>query len=224
MPSRKRDDETELPEELADLERMLASFEPGPSRIDRDQMMFDAGAACGLSQGLASGAGMREATTYEKSRESTTCRLGREPGAQSKLRPWPIATAAAVLLACLFGSLYVVERNRDPASVREIVSIERETPRPDGVVEALRATADVPTDAVPAPSLVHRAAFYAGLAARTSGRYPKYLALRELILTRGVESLPLRDYDDDTDPFSELTRQPATLRRLMEEFLPSPAA
>lgn len=224
MPSRQRDDEAELPEELADLERLLASFEPGPSRIDRDQMMFDAGAACGLAQALATGAGKRESTTFEKSRVGATCGLGRALEARSKLRPWPMATAAAVLVACLIGSLYVVERNRDPASVREIVYIERETSQSDGVVEASRATPPVPTHAVPAPSVVHRATFYPGLAARTSGRYPKYLALRELILTRGVESLPLRDYDDDTDPFSELTRQPATLRRLMEEFLPSPAA
>ncbi len=224
MPSRKRDDEAELPEELADLERMLASFEPGPSRIDRDHMMFDAGTACGLAQALASGEGMRDSTTYEKSRESATCGLGRELGARSKLLPWPIATAAAVLLACLLGSLYVVERNRNPASVREIVYVERATPKSDGVVEAMRATAPVPTDAARAPSVVHRAAFYPGLAARTSGRYPKYLALRELILTRGVESLPLRDYSHETDPFSESTRQPATLRQLMKEFLPSPAA
>ena len=153
MPSRRRDAEAQLPEELADLERMLASFEPGPSRIDRDQMMFDAGAACGLSQALASGEGRRESTTFAKSRESATCGLGREPGAQSKLLPWPIATAAAVLLACLFGSLYVVERNRNPASVREIVYIERDTSRSDGVVEASRATPPVPTDAVPAPSV-----------------------------------------------------------------------
>ena len=46
MPSRRRDAGAELPEELADLERLLASFEPGPSRIDRDHMMFDAGADC----------------------------------------------------------------------------------------------------------------------------------------------------------------------------------
>jgi hypothetical protein len=224
MPSRRRDAEAQLPEELADLERMLASFEPGPSRIDRDQMMFDAGAACGLSQALASGEGRRESTTYAKSRESATCGLGREPGAQSKLLPWPIATAAAVLLACLFGSLYVVERNRDPASVREIVYLERATPPSDDVVEASRARTAVPPDAVRKPSVVRRAAFYPGLAPQLPGRYPNYLALRQLILTRGVESLPRRDYDDDCGSLSELTRPPATIRQLMEEFLPSPAA
>jgi len=213
--------EDQLPKELIELERSLANLEPAPSRVNRDRLMFAAGVACGLERvsrkdDLSGSSPAGVLTTLQKS-------LQNRPRGLSKLHripTWPIATAASLLVACLFAALYAIESRRGPVTIREVVYVERSVSPQDSLL-ATEENSQVPTRAADNPerniyySEHQQPAFYY---AAFNSDYLNYLALRQLAIARGIDALPQREYLGSTDPPSS----PPVAFELLKELLPSP--
>jgi len=230
--------EEQFPEELAELERALASFEPSPTRIDRDRLMFEAGAAaCSFARTSSDQEKSPELSACETNRRGSTARdvpdeHGLPPQAVSprrwalKPRLWPVAAAAATMLACIFAGLFTIERNRPPVVVRDVIYLEQETATPELVVGA-QPTTDIRSPAADRqpvytnkPPVVRRGLpLLPDFGFLTSDPSSNYLALRQFILARGVDALPQPEYDVDPSP---LTRS-QTAAELLREFLPCSA-
>lgn len=162
-------------EDLAAVEAALASLNPTPCSVDRDQMMYQAGVA-----------------SAEKTSPSA-------PGQWSSWL-WPCGTAATTLLAVTFASLWLASIDR------QIAEREVEPPRA-GEVEKQEAGEH--------PAAVARSA----QVARDGERFrTDYLALRRLLLSKGVDALkqpaPMRPPDAESSGWRSGDRR--ALRELLE--------
>ncbi len=238
MPSDERNSEPRLPAELADVEQLLARLQPDSSRIDRDRLMFDAGAAHAARELVAENPG-----------NDIFDSPARQPGIaplrkQAAGWKWQAATAAALLLACVTGTLYIRLWYREPLTVPKIVYVPSKTDAwDDSALAAKQAasptplseqdprrqtTADSKAVGVSPPgtaSAIRLLAWpTATVAYRSQDSNLDYLALRQLVLTRGVQALPATQYEsmNNTDPADKPPASPPTMRELMNRLLPQP--
>jgi len=131
----------------------------------------------------------------------------------------------------MFASLYFRERTRPPTTVRQGAFVEPESPVAASVApfrpsagNAQTTVADIPARADRPPRIPHRAPFSARPASIGASVASNYIALRNLVLTRGIDALPQREYTSDADTLPEPIHPPITARALMKEFLPGPTA
>ena len=203
--------EDKLPEELVELERSLAELAPAPSRVDRDRLMFAAGAACGEEP-------FAHRIPQPASRGTRMLRTHGE----YRVSAWTVATAASVLLACGFAALYAIERNRQPVTIRELVYVDRPTLPPDPAIALEEDSRDtsvvsdnsnrVSQGSVLEPRSFRFAAF--------SSQIPNYITFRKMAIRHGVDALPRREYSGPVDPQGA----PPTAGELLKGFLPALSA
>lgn len=239
MSVRRGQNQEPLAGALKELESALASFAPAPARLDRDRLMFAAGAAS------------RAAKVPLSHPHAGHARRARALG--SSARRLPLATTAAAMLAAVFAVLYAVERHRAPVIVRD-VGARQGAARPASAAPAARGARSGPVPAgrqatavavtTPAPGIQPGRAIRAPVAGVppiidrnplwTYGPWrliaapsTNYFALRHVLLDRGVEALP--PYQPPTTPspsgrqFPVERHEPATIRNLMKEFVPARA-
>lgn len=212
QPSRPGDEE-HLPDELAALERRLASLTPPAPRVDRDRLMFEAGRASAEATrlGLTYIAGpSRSGDSYvagpSRSGDSRAGRLWSH-------RFWPAAaatmTAASIALAVL-----LIRQTSSPFS--------DEQRSPDFIVEnTATATADMQLAQI----------------AESNGYWPTivpawifptqpvsgYLANRHSILTLGAVAMESDRHQLSAGDSPIGPSRPPTARELLDEFLPPSA-
>ncbi|MBN1852936.1 MAG: hypothetical protein JW829_09435 [Pirellulales bacterium] len=210
--------EDQFPQELIDLERSLAGLEPAPSRINRDRLMFAAGVASGIERvGTEDDSGHKKRAILAALQRSLR---SRSQGLSTyRIPSWPIATAASLLIACLFAVLYAIESNRGPVTVREVVYVDRPISAPDSVMASHHHTPDSKTmtgdfESNLQYSVLLQPVFPFGA---WKPQLPSYIALRQLAITQGIDALPQREYTGETGPQTS----PRTAFELLKEFLPS---
>jgi hypothetical protein len=221
----------QVPQDLNELERALSALRPTPPKLDRDQLMFAAGLALGqTTRPPILAAGKMEQGTEPVVNFAPALVSWRQGGAG---RGWRLVTAAAALLAITFAALYLVERQRPPTVIRQLVTVppaaspSAASPAVDSFARAeevetvVEETEATPAEAQGAAALPMADSLAAGFHPLTPfvRREPpadNYLAIRRLVLTRGFDALP--HPADRGDPAVSIT--PQTARELLREFLP----
>jgi hypothetical protein len=162
--------EKRMTRDRTSVEAALSSLHPAPTGVDRDRLMYLAGRAA------ADGS----------------------PGARRLLADWlwPVATAASLLLAVTFATMWVARGGP------RIVYVERPAQAQKGVPQA---TAPPTEAAEPEPK------------PRQKRWRTEYLQLRRLVTTRGVEAIPEMRSAPASDV--ETLRWRSAFDRTLEELL-----
>jgi hypothetical protein len=176
-----------------EIEKVLAEFAPAPMAIDRDELMYRAG--------------FNAARGYDTSRAAA-------PALPHALRIWQsttaLATAASIALA------FALWQQPSPQQLPQMVGAP--IAEPEQLVDsepASSATTPVLASETSRPPRIDPLL----LADPTNN----YFALRATILERGVDAWPVQHRTYSELPGDSGTRRPPTVRRLMEEMLPTPA-
>ena len=239
----------ELPEELIEFEQALSTLAPAPPQLDRDRLMFAAGVARGQATGpLRASRSLGVPTTSDQDAASGPSLVGAlsdqdaasglvakadsaalradSPRLWGTARGWRLSAAAAALVAGVFASLYVVERNRPQVVIREVVTVQPSEPPAGGSMASTEeAKPQAPDSALGTPYSVPSTQYsvlrtpfwlFASHQPLATNHPSNYLALRQVVLTRGLDALPQPAYTGDPRPLTP----PRTARDLLNEFLP----
>ncbi|MCC7473844.1 MAG: hypothetical protein IT425_00490 [Pirellulales bacterium] len=200
--------EFELTPDLAAIERQLARLTPAAPRIDRDRLMFAAGKAAATASQLHCEAEPSPNPSLQGSGIKAAATL-RVAGPRGWF--WPAATATMTAATLLLATMLVWQRTGQPIAANDKTL-------PNSAPEATRTSTQpaAPTSFATTGSTEPETIGWPFSPPPTAG----YLGLRYIALTRGVDTLSLRDdmasFDSDTPE-----HVPATQRELLRELLPS---
>lgn len=182
----------ELAPELVAVQNQLANLTPKALRIDRDQLMFNAGRA---AERAAIVAASRDAGTVAK-QWSDPVRVGPSTSSVRSGRFWPAATATMTAATVVLSAMLL--RHAPSLPIANVVT----TPP---------ATTSVEVASAPGRPTFART----WISPPTTG----YLGARNTALSRGVGALA-NEFDVYV-PASSKRPEPATARELREELLPT---
>ena len=179
--------------EMNALEAALSALAPAPSRVDRDELMFRAGAAAAESSA--------------------------SPGARSNSRPaawlWPLSTAASTLLAATLGVVYGGSGGQRIVERPVAHPVERIVER---IVEVPVYIATSAADGSPTASVSRSSSFWPLSTTPIGSSTGSYLQLRDTALARGVDSLSYLQGSRATD-----SAPPSSYSDLRRDLLPGTA-
>jgi hypothetical protein len=203
MYDEQKSHEHELAPELIALERQLRGMTPAPPRVDRDRLMFAAGQAAGAASKIEPDQDGR--ARYDEAGHPVNL-AGPSWAGRSF---WPAATFAMMAATVLLATM-LIWQNRSQSVTPQIAG-------PHAVVDAVDAARG--GDVQQADRFASRDEWPA-IPRVTTG----YLGVRHIALTRGVGALgsesPAAGGDADS-PIDRQHCQPATVRGLLNELLPT---
>jgi hypothetical protein len=181
-----------LPLELGEIEAKLGSLSPGPARLRRDALMYEAGRS---SAGHLASSGRVDA------------------GSEERWKRAAFGLAGCLVIAM---TLAIHAYTRTPQVRREVVYVERESAEPQRQVAAIRQTQ--PAQADDGTPGIARSERVPELPVRM--REPQldrwdYLYQRDLALRHGVEAVPLPRPAGGGSPSPSVS-----VRELMDDLLP----
>jgi hypothetical protein len=199
MYDKQKPRELEIAPELSALERQLRGMTPAAPRVDRDRLMFTAGQAA-----VSADAGQHGRAMYDRAGDPHHI----AGPSWAAYRFWPTATFTMTAATLLLATMLVWQRQTNQFASKGDASPPSTNQASEQPLMAITPPPGEPaTSSVRSPTFQHP----------SSG----YLGIRYAALTRGVSAWQPSSqasagaggsYDDT----------PRTLRKMLEEFLPSP--